>query len=300
MAKKDVLIWIPVIIVAAVLYYSISKEKEIEIEGINHSKPVETVETVKKESFVGIEDELLSTAIDKIDPELYRQKEQKLLQGRRYTIDNSFNPPLRRVITSDIEKTKTSIALKSLLPNENYEMVENKPSYSVPMISIELNTNPPLIESGNHKRYGIEYEGVNKNKDITILTNTTELASSMGNLNISIDFDYSDDVYKSQRDIYKVNGSTRSQENDVYPENYIIESLSQTLKFRMDGVHSTTLLNVPNVVIVRTTKSPKDYECVMERRYFSNIGSSFNADYNCDGLPNINDYEGQLDLIFKK
>lgn len=300
MAKKDVLIWIPVIIVAAVLYYSISKEKEIEIEGINHSKPVETVETVKKESFVGIEDELLSTAIDKIDPELYRQKEQKLLQGRRYTIDNSFNPPLRRVITSDIEKTKTSIALKSLLPNENYEMVENKPSYSVPMISIELNTNPPLIESGNHKRYGIEYEGVNKNKDVTMLTNTTELASSMGNLSIAIDFDYSDDVYKSQRDIYKINGSIRSQENDVYAENYIIESLSQTLKFRMDGVHSTTLLNVPNVVIVRTTKSQKDYECVMERRYFSNIGSSFNADYNCDGLPNINDYEGQLDLIFKK
>lgn len=300
MAKKDVLIWIPVVIVTAVLYYSVREDKEVEIEGINHAKPVETVQTVKKESFVGIEDEVLSTAIDKIDPELYRQKEQKLLQGRRYTIDDSFTPPLRRVIISDIEKIRSNEALKSLQPNENYEMTENKPSYGTPTISIEVKKNPTLVESANHKRYNIEYEGVNKNKDLEMVENSTDLANAVGNLNIAIDFDYSNDLYKSQREIYTVNGSIRSQENDVYPENYIIESLTQTLKFRMDGVNSTKLLDVPNTVIVRTTKSPKDYQCVMERRYFSNIGSSFNADYNCDGLPNINDYEGKLDLIFKK
>ena len=300
MAKRDVLIWIPVVIVVAVLYYSIREDKAVEIEGINHAKPVETVKTVKKESFIGIEDEVLSTAIDKIDPELYRQKEQKLLEGRRYTIDDSFTPPLRRVINTDIEKNRAKEALKSLLPNENYEMTESKQSYGTPMISIQINKNPTIVQSANHTRYNIEYAGVNKNKDLEIIENTTNLANSVGNLNIIIDFDYSDDLYKSQREIYSVNGSIRSQENDVYPENYIIESLTQTLKFRMDGVNSTTLLDVPNEIIVRTTKSPKDYQCLMERRYFSNIGSSFNADYNCDGLPNSNDYEGQLDLIFKK
>lgn len=300
MAKKDVLIWIPVIIVAVVLYYNVRKEKEVQIEGINHSKPVEKVQTIKKDSFVGIEDEVLSTAIDKIDPELYRQKEQKILQGRRYTIDDSFKPPLRRVIITEIEKNRTKEALMSLLPNENYEMTENKPAYSMPIISIEIKKNPLLVESGNHKRYAIEYTVVNKNQDFKLIKNTTNLENSTGNLNIALDFDYSDDMYKPQRDIYEVNGSLRSQENDVYPENYIIQSLEQTLKFRMDGIQSTALLDMPNSIIVRTTKSPKDYECVMEKRYFSNIGSSFNADYTCDGLPNINDYEGQLDLIFKK
>lgn len=300
MAKKDVLIWIPVIAISGILYYSVKEEKVVEVEGINHAKTVETVQTVKKDSFVGIEDEVLNTAIDKIDPELYRQKEQKLLQGRRYTIDDSFKIPLRRVIVSDIERQATTEALKSLLPNENYEMNENKPTYSFPTISIELKRNPQLVPSGNHKRYNIEYEGIASNKDIQIIENTTSLQNSLGNLNVAITFDYSDDVYKAQRDIYEVNGSMRSQENDVYPENYIIPSLEQTLKIRMDGVQSTTLLDVPNEVIIRTEKSPKDYICTMERRYFSNIGSSFNADYLCDGLPNINDYVGKLDIMFKK
>lgn len=300
MAKKDVLIWIPVIAISGILYYSVKEEKVVEVEGINHSKTVETVQTVKKDSFVGIEDEVLDTAIDKIDPELYRQKEQKLLQGRRYTIDDSFKIPLRRVIVTDLERASTTEALKSLLPNDNYAMSATKPVYSFPSISIELKRNPKLISSGNHKRYNIEYEGLASNKDIKIIDNTTSLQSSLGNLNVLITFDYSDDVYKAQRDIYEVNGSMRSQENDVYPENYIIPSLEQRLKIRMDGVQSTTLLDVPNEIIVRTEKSPKDYVCTMERRYFSNIGSSFNADYLCDGLPNINDYVGKLDIMFKK
>lgn len=300
MAKKDVLIWLPVIAISGVLYYSVKEDKEVVVEGINHSKTVETVQTVKKESFVGIEDEVLDTAIDKIDPELYRQKEQKLLQGRRYTIDNSFKVPLRRVIVSDIEKQATIEALNSLQPTQNYEMNQNKPIYSLPMISVELKKNPKITQSGNHQRYNVEYEGISTSKDMTLVDNTTTLQNSVGNLNILITFDYSDDVYKSQRDIYEINGSGRSQENDVYPENYIIPSLEQSLKIRMDGVNSTKLLDVPNEIIVRTSKSPKDYNCKMERRYFSNIGSSFNADYLCDGLPNINDYVGKLDIIFKK
>jgi len=300
MAKRDVLIWVPLVIVVAVLYYSIRSDKEVVVEGINHSEPVETVQTVKKDSFVGIEDEVLSTAIDKIDPELYRQKEQKLLEGRRYTIDDSFTPPLRRVINTEIEKRQIAEALKSLVPNEDYSMDENKPSYSEPRISIKINKNPALVESGNHKRYNIEYTGIKQHNNLELVENTTDLANSVGNLNIAIDFDYSDDLYKSQRAIYEENGSSRSQENDVYPENYIIESLIQTLKVRMDGINSTNLLSMPTTITVRTTKSPKDYQCVLERKYFSNIGSSFNADYNCEGLPNINDYEGNLELIFKR
>lgn len=190
--------------------------------------------------------------------------------------------------------------MKSLVPNEDYSMDENKPSYSEPRISIQINKNPALVESGNHKRYNIEYTGIKQRNNLELVENTTDLANSVGNLNIAIDFDYSDDLYKSQRAIYEENGSSRSQENDVYPENYIIESLIQTLKVRMDGINSTNLLSMPTTIIVRTTKSPKDYQCVLERKYFSNIGSSFNADYNCEGLPNINDYEGNLELIFKR
>lgn len=300
MAKRDVLIWIPVVVISGVLYYNVIEDKEPEVEGINHSKPVETVQTVKKESFVGIEDEVLSTAIDKIDPDLYRKKEQMLLQGRRYTIDTSFTPPLRRVINSEVEQIRAKEGLKSLIPNQNYGMDQAKPTYSQPQITLALNKNPQLIDSGFHKRYTIEYKGLKSNKDIQVIDNTTVLENSVGNLNIDVVFDYTPDLYKPQRDIYEENGTVRNQEVDVYPENYIIESIEQRVNFRLDGVQFATLLDVPENIIVTTTKSPKDYDCTMERRYFSNIGSSFNADYICDGLPNINDYEGHLTFIFKK
>lgn len=300
MVKKEVLIWIPVVVISGVLYYSVIGEKKQEVESINHSEPVETVQTVKKESFVGIEDEVLSTAIDKIDPDLYRKKEQLLLQGRRYTIDNNFNPPLRRVINSEVDQMRAKEALKSLMPNENYGMEQAKPTYIDPKIILEINKNPKLIDNGTHKRYSIDFSALTSDKDIKLLENTTNFENTVGNLSINVLFDYSPDLYKPQRDIYEENGTVRNQEVDVYPENYIIESLEQRVNFKLDGIQFTKLLDVPEKILMRTVKSPKDYECIMEKRYFSNIGSSFNADYICDGLPNINDYEGQLTFIFKK
>lgn len=300
MVKKEVLIWIPVIIVTAILYYSVKEEKVPQVDKINDVKPVETVQTVKKESFVGIEDEQLSTAIDKIDPELYRQKEHDLLQGRRYTIDNSLSKPLRKVILTPEERNKSNLALKSLESNHDYEMTENKIDYSLPTIKLDIKRNPKIIESANRKKYELNYDGVDVDKDVTLTSNTTNFEQSIGNLGIAIKFDYSDDMYKPQRDIYDENGSVRNPENDVYPENYMIEHLEQTLKLRLDGVKFTKLLDVPNNIVLRTKKSPQDYNCSMDRRYFSNIGSSFNADYSCDGLPNINDYEGNIEIIFKK
>lgn len=300
MKKKDFLIWTPVIIIAAILYHSVMKEEKKEVEEINSKEKIQEVKTVKKDSFIGIEDEDLNTAIDKIDPEAYRKKEQLLLKGRHYTIDTSFSPPLRRVVVSPIERDKYDLALKSLNENAETQPQSNKPDYGFTKIILDVKKNPKFNNSVNHKKYELRYTGINENKDITLLSNTTNFENSVGNLNVDINFDYSNDLYKAQRDFYIENGTTRNQETDVYPENYIIESLEQTVKLRLDGVQFTKPISVPDRIVLRTQQSPTDFECILEKSYFSNIGSSFNADYTCDALPNIGHYEGSLEIIFKR
>lgn len=184
---------------------------------------------------------------------------------------------------------------------------ENPVDTSIPMMEFTIAT-PPTIEDYNKDsggvskdlNYKLSYWFGSHSGNLNITTNNTVFQPSLaGSGNATIEFRYSDDRYRRDRESMLKHSRQDPRQLAYLEEHYKKETiLEQKVSFFMWDVKFNKLLRMPQKLTIWNEYSKDVFPCKLIEHSFVHGGSSYNVDYSCERLPNFNDYGGSLKFIF--
>lgn len=197
------------------------------------------------------------------------------------------------------ESLKTLIADKNINVNktvidENLKFMEfefsEKPSIKISKRDSYLHLSYNLSASiGNGPSSGV----------LNLIRNNTNFDKIPSqSSNVSIFFDYTKDYNYMERTFRVKNNK---EDPVVALKNIPIKNVfRQGVQFKFEKTIFTVPLKIPERLFIWNESSENVYPCYFYDNDFYDITAEYKISYNCEKLPNFNDYGGTLKIIFDK
>lgn len=214
---------------------------------------------------------------------------------------------------TNINDEKVTEALNSLV-NENTNSVNSyNPNDSTSKIEFNL-VNTPNVNATTHAEgiddfsYEIRYMSNQGLGGINFVNNTSLINDTISeDYSVRIFFIYKTDTnYEMRTQIEeKLNNQAHTAE-EIKSEQKRIEDyytpkmkFEQGIEFRMNGLKFNDTLKLPATINIWNEYSPALYPCKLTKNTLLPSGyNAYHIMYSCERLPNVNDYTGDLKILF--
>lgn len=233
---------------------------------------------------------------------------KKIELQKKYVQTNTLNSNI-----ININDEKVTEALNSLV-NENTNSINSyNPNDSTSKIEFNL-VNLPNVNATTHAEgiddfsYEIRYMSNQGLGGINFVNNTSLINDTISDdYSVRIFFIYKTDTnYEMRTQIEeKLNNQAHTAEEITYEQKRIADyytpkmKFEQGIEFRMNGLKFSETLKLPATINIWNEYSPELYPCKLIKNTL--LPSDYNAYhimYSCEKLPNVNDYTGDLKILF--
>lgn len=244
---------------------------------------------------------------------IYNKIKLQTEYSKKYSISSSISNINNKKIESAIESLikEPSIGGNSYDPKNSVEKIElfltHKPKISVVSHEQSIDDFSYNIEYLYRKSYDMEKY---RYKDYMKLKNNTSIINEENSdyFTIGIYFNYKTDMnYKTRNDYNESVKKNKNVLNDrqmatIFGSLNPKMMLEQTVEFRMYSINFKGYLNMPKIINIWTETSNQLYPCRLIRNQDINnlgfINTGYIVKYSCEKLPNVNDYTGDLKILF--
>lgn len=293
--KKNIIITISIIIALVVIGLIV-----MQFSGTKHKVSSVVSNIVSDEAYNNAYSDIQYTGTDLniLVDEVY----QKIEIQRNYVQNYKLNSSM-----SNINDDKIMEALNTLV-NESSNMT-NRYNPNDSATKIEFNVgNIPTIRSKNYGEgiddfsYEIHYMSIHGGSGVSVSNNTSLINNLMADdISFRIFFDYKTDMNYELRSRYE---NDLANNIDVEAAKNSIKRYSPKMKFeqgvefRMNGLHFNDSLKLPSTINIWNEYSEDLFPCKLMKNTLQSEYNAYHILYSCERLPNVQDYTGDLKILF--
>lgn len=159
---------------------------------------------------------------------------------------------------------------------------------------------PPKIYSTSNSglesfAYNIRYGSTFNIGELQLINNTSVINDPIGDFYIDIYMIYNTAMTYRTKKIEKSNNPFKSLEE---LQQVVTTRFEQGITFTISNLKITDPINMPEKINIWNKQSTELYPCYLYKNEMMPATSSYLIKYSCVKLPNVNDYTGDLEILF--